>query len=894
LRTEPDNRSGSDGAPERSSTERQGLAAGDARLRLERYGPNALPEAAPLSVVALFLRQFLSPLIYVLLAAAVVSLALGEVRDATFILIVLVANGLVGTVQEYSAGHAAAALRKLENPLATVVRDGQRQTVPARDLVPGDFVLLEAGGRVAADIRLTEAEDLRCDESLLTGEPNALTKHATSDHSPPSHGDMAFAGTMVTRGRGAGIVAATGLATEVGKIAREIAKRSTAQPPLVIRMERLARTIAVATGVAILIVAGIGLLRGLGLSELFALSVGLAVSAIPEGLPVAISVALAIGMRRMSKAGVIVRKMAAAEALGSCTMIATDKTGTMTLNALTVTDIVLVDGTRLICETGEDIDACRIVSPHLDNTEARGRAARLLLAAALPNEGDLRSSEGRWIGQGDSVDVALLGAARKGGLVQDDLRTDFTLLSRIPYEPDRKYAASLHRMGNRMGLFAKGAPETLIEMCDRMDVGGKAVPIDRDLLLAQRNELAARGLRVLAFADGDLEEVPANGFNHGHLINLTFRGLVGMHDPLRREVPTAIRDCRRAGIAVAMITGDDPRTAASIAAHAGLAFAPDQVVTGDDLRLAEAQGEAALDTLTRDARIYARIDPAQKLAIVRSLARNGHFVAMTGDGINDAPALRHAHVGVAMGLKGTEVAKESADIVITDDNFASIVKGVAEGRVAYANIRKVVYMLVSTGAAEIALFLLALAFGLPMPLTAVQLLWLNLVTNGLQDVALAAEKAEGDELTRPPRRPNEPIFDSMMIRRIINSTLVMGGGGFAVFYVLLQWGFPEDQARSLLLLLFVLFENFQTLNSRSERRSVFAQSFSSNPWLIVTVFAAHGLHIAATYTPWLGETLALTPFSLLEWIILVGIAASVLVVGEIDKHLTRRIAAGPV
>jgi magnesium-transporting ATPase (P-type) len=618
------------------------------------------------------------------------------------------------------------------------------------------------------------------------------------------------------------------------------------------------------------------------------------VSAIPEGLPVAISVALAIGMRRMSRAGVIVRKMAAAEALGSCTMIATDKTGTLTLNALTVTDIVLPDQTRLVCETGDDLDACRIVSPHLNGAESRGRAERLLVAAALPNEADLRSAGGRWVGQGDSVDIALLGAARKGGIAQDELRADFTLMSRIPYEPDRKYAASLHRVGERLGVFAKGAPETLIEMCDRMDVGGRPLPIDRELLLRQKNELAARGLRVLAFADGDLGHAPAAGLGHKHLINLTFRGLVGMHDPLRPEVPAAIRDCRRAGVAVAMITGDDPETAAAIATQAGLDFEPEQVVTGDALGVAEASGEGALDVLTRTARVYARIDPAQKLAIVRSLARNGHFVAMTGDGVNDAPALRHAHVGVAMGMKGTEVAKESADIVITDDNFASIVRGIAEGRVAYANIRKVVYMLVSTGAAEITLFLLALALGLPMPLTAVQLLWLNLVTNGLQDVALAAEKAEGDELSRPPRRPNEPIFDRTMLRRMIHATLVMGGGGFAAFYLMLQWGIPEDDARSLLLLLFVLFENFQTLNSRSERRSVFAQGFTANPWLIATVIGAQALHLAATYMPWLADVLGLRPFGALEWGVMLLVASSILIVSELDKLIANRGGVAPI
>jgi Ca2+-transporting ATPase len=356
-------------------------------------------------------------------------------------------------------------------------------------------------------------------------------------------------------------------------------------------------------------------------------------------------------------------------------------------------------------------------------------------------------------------------------------------------------------------------------------------------------------------------------------------------------VPRAIAECRSAGIGVVMVTGDDPRTAGVIASQAGLAFASDQIVTGDEVRRAKTEGQGALDALTRRARIYARVEPKQKLAIVLSLARNGNFVAVTGDGVNDAPALKHAHVGVAMGRKGTDVAKESADIIITDDNFASIVKGIREGRVAYANIRKVIFMLVSTGAAEVALFLLAMPLGLPMPLLPVQLLWLNLVTNGIQDVALAAEKAEGDELAYPPRRPGEPIFDRVMIRRILHSTVVMGVGGVAVFYWLLRHGYGEDEARNLLLLLFVLFENFQTFNSRSEHHSVFRQSIYANPLLVFGVVGAQALQIAAMYIPGLSDTLHLTPVSLSEWAALLLAASVLLLIMEFEKWWDQRRGA---
>lgn len=869
----------------------RGLTAGEASAGLARHGPNALPDVSVPSLVAVFLRQFLSPLIYILLAAALVSLALGDIKDAVFIGAVLLVNGIIGTTQEYSAGRAAAALRSLEQRRASVIRDGRQQEIDARDLVPGDLVLLEAGGRVPADLQLVDSTDLQCDESLLTGEsvPVGKTAPAPGAGGPIDRRQaLLFAGSTITRGRGRGVVTATGIATEIGRIAEEIGKRSISQPPLMIRMERFARKIALAVGVAVALLIAAGMLRGMGLHELFMMSVALAVSAIPEGLPVAISVALAIGMRRMAAGHVIVRKMPAVESLGSCTMISTDKTGTLTLNELTVTDICLPDGTLLTCEAGQDLDACSIRGMHGSPEQARGRVAALLRSAALPNEARLVKEADGWTAMGDTVDVALLAAARKGGVAQEDLHGRYPLARRIPYEPDKRYAASFHSEGASMRVFVKGAPETLIAMADRMDAGDRIAPIAREILLRQKEELAARGLRVLAFAEGEVSVEPDGDYGHRHLVDLVFLGLVGMQDPVRPEVPAAIRDCYSAGVDVAMVTGDDPRTASVIAAHAGLAFAPDQVVTGEQVGAAELEGPDALDRLTRHARIYARVAPTQKLAIVLSQARNGHFVAVTGDGVNDAPALKHAHVGVAMGCKGTDVAKESADIVITDDNFASIVKGIHEGRVAYANIRKVIFMLVSTGAAEVVLFLLAIPMGLPMPLLPVQLLWLNLVTNGIQDVALAAEKAEGDELSYPPRRPSEPIFDRVMVRRILHSTLVMGVGGFAVFYWLLENGYGEDQARNLLLLLFVLFENFQTFNSRSEHHSVIRQRFFANPLLVLSVIGAQLLHNGAMHVPILSGTLRVAPVTLAEWGVLLLVASMLLVVMELEKWWDRR------
>jgi len=850
-----------------------GLTAQEAQEKLRQYGENALPETKPPSFGLIFLRQFLSPLIYILLIAALVSLFLSDVTDALFIGVVLLVNGIIGAVQEYSAGRAAATLKALEQPHAVVVRDRATQEIDAKLLVPGDLVLLEAGGRVPADVRLVEQTDFQCDESLLTGESLPVKKAVDA---------YAFAGSIVIRGRGRGIVTATGLSTEIGKIARQIAKRSISEPPLMIRMRQFTRNIAVAVGIASAVLIVMGLLRGMPLKELFMMVVGLSVSAIPEGLPIAISVALAISMRRMAKAHVIVRNMPAVESLGSCTMIATDKTGTLTMNELTVTDLRLPDGTALQCETGQDISACRI---HSGGKESSEQAMSLLRAATLPNEGKLLKEEDRWQAIGDTVDVALLAAAHKGGVKQEELLEHYPPVMRIPYEPDLKYAASFHQREAKVHIFVKGAPESIIAMCDRMELAGVEAPIDRAALLAQKEELASQGLRVLAFAEGVITEEDDGAYGHHHLVNLTFLGMVGMQDPIRPEVPAAIRACHAAGIKVVMVTGDDPKTASVIARHAGLEVGDGEVITGADIRQAEENGQEALNSLTRNACIYARVEPTQKLTIVLSLARNGHFVAVTGDGVNDAPALKHANVGVAMGKKGTDVAKESADIILTDDNFASIVAGIREGRVAYANIRKVIFMLISTGTAEVVLFLLAMAIGTPMPLLAVQLLWLNLVTNGIQDVALACEKAEGDELNYPPRKPGEAIFDRVMIRRIIYSVAVMGGGGFAVFHWLLAHGYEIAQARNMLLLLFVLFENFQTFNSRSEHQSVFRHALLANPLLLIGVLAAQGLHIAAMYLPGLNSVLSIAPVSLHEWGMLLLIASSLLVVMELGKWL---------
>lgn len=867
-----------------------GLSRAQAVARLEHYGRNALPKAAPPGIARVFLRQFTSPLIYVLVAAALVSLAIQEWSDAGFIAAVLLLNAIIGTAQEYSAQRSAVALQRLVTTCSRVLREGDTYEIDAEELVPGDIVLLESGDRIPADIRLLACHDLEVDESLLTGESAAVFKDADRLLTPDSPlGDrvnMVFAGTLVNRGRGRGVVAGTALATELGRIAAAVLGKRTARAPLLVRMERFTHRVAILVVVAALLMAAVALTRGMPLSEIFLLAVALAVSAIPEGLPVALTVALAIGMRRMARRNVIVRRLVAVEALGSCTFIATDKTGTLTVNQLAVRRIVFPGCAE--CEvTGESLEpeGALLTTRGMPAPEEEALVERLCRAAVMANEGFLAHRDQGWTYHGDAVDVALLVMAHKAGIIQAETTNAFPEIATIPFESERLFSASLNDVGGVPTASVKGAMERLLPMCDSMAAPGRDVPLDRQVIEGQAYALAAEGYRVLALAAGAIELGLEEGFSESALRGLTLIGLVGMIDPLRAEAKLAVARCRKAGIEVAMVTGDHPATAFAVARELTLVESREQVITGTDMK--QAADHADLDRLTRGARVYARVEPQQKLEIVQSLQRNGHFVAVSGDGANDAPALRAAQVGVAMGKSGTDVARETAQLIITDDNFASIVAGVEEGRVAYANVRKVIFLLISTGAAELVLFTLALLTGLPLPLLAVQLLWLNLVTNGIQDVALAFEPGEGDELHYPPRPPREAIFNRLMSERVVVSALVIGSVAFVLFQWLLANGYTLEAARNGTLLLMVLFENIHVFNSRSETRSAFQHNPLRNPLLVFGTAAAQLIHIGAMYTPWISEVLRIQPVSLRHWLGLLGLALTVLVVMELQKQVHR-------
>lgn len=862
-----------------------GLGEEQAQLRLANYGRNTLPPPPRTGWWQVFFKQFKSALIYVLLAAAILSVVIGKFSDAGFIMAVLLINAIIGTVQEYKAETSARALGKIMNITARVVRNGRRRVIDSAALVPGDVVILEAGDAVPADMRILSAREALADESLLTGESLAVEKDARAVLMDPGAavGDrknLLHAGTHMVEGRATGVVCRTGVHTEVGQIAASLGA-AAAPPPLVLRLRRFTFVIAVVTMAFITILAIGQLLRGAGIIETFFLAVALAVAAIPEGLPVAITVALAIASHRMAERHVIVRLLPAVEGLGTCTLIASDKTGTLTANRLTAKRLVLADGydadiggegfepTGAITHTGQDVDPLHMEAIH-----------QLGLSGTLCNEAEFWAEDDGPHYSGDTVDIAFLVYAAKLGMSQAALGRAHPLIGAIPFQASRRYAATFNDDKGTVRAHVKGAAEAVLDMCGDVDVASA------ESLL---HGLTRDGYRVLALASGEVAEEPARRGDPAALRNLTFLGFVGFIDPVREEVPEALEKCRSAGIQVAMVTGDHPVTALAIAHQLGIASHESQVMTGHMLKELQ-RDHQVLATHVAHTRVFARVEPAHKTQIVKAFQDAGHYVAVTGDGVNDAPALRAANIGVAMGRGGTDVARQAADLILTDDNFASIVNGVEEGRVAYSNVRKVTWLLISTGAAEILLFFLSFIFSLPLPLNAVQLLWLNLVTNGIQDVALAFEKKEPGILNRPPRPPGQPIFDRRMIEQTVLSGAFIGTVAFCVFYWMMAHpGWSEFEARNVLLLVMVLFENMQVFNCRSESRSAFHVPLRANPLLILTVIAAQGVHILAMYTPGLSGVLEITPVSVTVWLSMLFITASLIAVMEVYKRWRRPV-----
>jgi magnesium-transporting ATPase (P-type) len=864
---------------EKLGTTDDGLTGQEAARRLEQYGPNKLAEEERISRLKILLHQFTSPLIYILLAAGAVTLLLGEHIDTGVIIAVVLLNALVGYFQEFKAEESVRSLKRLLVAKARVVRDGREKEIPGSELVPGDIILLASGARVPADLRLLHSNELRIDEAMLTGESLPVEKQtaaiAEDNLVAADQTNMAFMGTAVVNGRARGVVFATAGATMLGAIAGEVRDIGVVRAPIQDKIDRFAKLIGLIVMGASAALFIIGLLLGESVKNMFMVAVAAAVATIPEGLPIVVTIAMAAGVARMAKNNAIIRKLPAVETLGSTTVICSDKTGTLTRNEMTVTR--LFDG-KFTCEvTGTGYEPVgEIVADDDEALQENGSLNRLLRIGLLCNESDLYEEEGRFKIDGDPTEGALIVSALKGGLIEEEEKENYPQLDIVPFESERGFMATLHEHRGRKLIFAKGAPERIVEMCRDHSV--------EEEILSKARSFAEKGLRVLAFAWKEAPDEQDELSHHDVESGLLFAGLQGMIDPPRTEVIEAIAGCKRAGMRVVMITGDHAVTAEAIGRQLGIVAGAEGVLAGREL---ETMSDDALFERVRQVSVYARVAPEHKLRITRQLIRHGETVAMTGDGVNDAPALKAAHIGIAMGITGTDVAKEASDMVLADDNFASIFHAVREGRIVFDNLRKVTFFLIPTGIAAIISIIGAMIFAVPIPYLPAQLLWINLVTNGLQDVALAFEPGEKGIIDRPPRDPKEGIMSRLLVERTILVGMIISAGVVWNYLTALREGASLENARTVAVTTMVFFQFFQAWNSRSEYQSVFRINPLGNPFLFYSMIAAFFAQLAFIYAQPLQWVFRTVPLTGAEWLRILAVSASIIVVVEMDKWLRR-------
>ncbi len=898
----------------------RGLGARDAQARQAAYGPNEIRAARGPSVLAMLAGQFQDFMVLVLLGATAVSAVLGEYRDVVAILAIVVMNALLGFVQEFRAERALAALRRLAAPQATVVREGRTIHVDAAELVPGDVILVGSGDRVPADARLVECHGVEADESVLTGESKPSRKDADSvmRESVPvaERRNMLHAGTVITRGRGTALVVSTGMDTQMGLIAGMISGASEGATPLQRRLAQLGRWLVLGCLLICAAVAALGVARGESLQSMFMAGVSLAVAAIPEGLPAIVTISLALGVQRMSARHAVIRRLSAVETLGCATVICADKTGTLTRNEMTVVAVDLIDRQLRVTgsgyapegefrEVGESgakpgvvpggvpgevpgRPGAAILERRIEDPASDPALRDLLLCAALCNDASLtreqseqtghaagsdrlRARRRAWGAVGDPTEGALLAMAHKGGLSVMRRVRGFTRVSEIPFEPERRMMAVACEGPEGVFTFVKGAPQTVLELCDSRYAGreraARDARFDKDVL-ARNSDMALRSMRVLALACARGNLIEEGAVNS----RLTFLGLTGMMDPPRPEAAKSVERARRAGIRTIMITGDHAETAEAIAAQIGL-VSPDQLTDGRARSSLIATGEQ-LDSasdhevmrIVDTAAVFARVAPAHKLRIVRALRQRGHIVAMTGDGVNDAPAIREADIGISMGLKGTDVAREASSMVLGDDNYATIIAAIEEGRSIYDNIRKFIRYLLASNVGEAASMLLTAMAGLPLPLTPIQLLWMNLMTDGLPAMALAADPTDPEAMSRPPRRPDEGVFAHGLGMKIMAQGIFIGLCTIAC-YVLAGLALRHDlaTARTMAFCTLVMSQLIYVFHCRSERHSASEVGLGSNGLLVAAVAVSVVLQVAGVQLP-VGQTyLGTRPLSLIDW-----------------------------
>jgi len=845
----------------------RGLDSAEAARRLRLHGRNEIVEQRRRPLWRMLLDQFTDFMILVLIAAALISGIIGEPVDAAAIVVIVLLNAVIGFVQEYRAERAVAALRRMAAPSARVLREGTWQTRPAVELVPGDLVQLEAGDIVPADLRLLGGDALAVDESALTGEsePVAKSEATLADPELPlaDRRNMAYKGTKVTRGRAQGVLVTTGMATELGRIATLLRKQEVSRTPLQQRLARFGRHLAIAVLAICAVIFLAGVLRGEPVTLMFLTAVSLAVAAIPEALPAVVTISLALGARKMVEQHALIRRLPAVETLGSVTYICSDKTGTLTENRM----------------RAESFFADGQLQPALPEPDD-GPWTELGRCLALNHD---VSTEGDGALHGDPTEVALVEAAATGGYQADTLESQLPRFGAIPFDAERQRMTTLHRDGDGAVAYVKGAPEALLPLCTDALASAGRQPLLLQAVLEQARELANQGYRVLACALRRWERVPAQTDAEAIEQQLSFIGLVALLDPPRAEAAAAVEECRRAGITPVMITGDHPGTALAIARRLGITDGRDEAVTGSELRDGN---RADLDAHLARVAVFARVTPEQKIDIVEALQRRGEFVAMTGDGVNDAPALKRADIGVAMGQKGTDVAREAADMVLLDDNFATIVAAVREGRRIYDNIRKFVRYTMTSNAGEIWTLFLAPFLGLPIPLIPIQILWINLVTDGLPGLALTVERAEPGIMARPPRPPRESIFSGGLWQQIVWIGLLIGGLSIATQAWAIETGSTHWQTMVFTVLTFSQLAN--ALAIRSERESLLRIGLFSNLPLLGAIALTVVLQLAIIYLPWLNAVFKTQPLDASELLLCLTLPLVVLVAVEIEKALIRR------
>jgi len=882
------------------NSSRQGLTEEKAQSRLEKFGSNRIETQMGPGIFRIILEQFTDPLIYILLAAGVVTTLLGELIDTYVILAVVILNAVIGFTQEFKAEKAINSLAQLAAPKARVLRGRKPREIDTHQLVPGDVVLLTTGSRVPADLRLFETTILEANESALTGESLGVRKQTKplgeEDTSLNDRTNLVYMGTTILSGRGKGIVISTGRETEIGKISESVKEIRQIPTPLQVQFIKMGKLIGVIIVALSVMAFLLGAVIGLPLSEILLTSIALAVAAIPEGLPVVFTITLAIGVSRMAKREAILRRLPAVETLGSCTVIASDKTGTLTKNQMTVLTIFAGNKFYKVTGTGFDPEG-EILTREEEEKEAleNNRALELCLRTGLlANESDLAFSEEKgYKAEGDPTESALIVSALKGGLEREEEENGFEKLHEIPFESEKLYMAALYRC--REGehyVFVKGAPEKILEMSHSAAGSQEEKPelLDKEEILQHHTMMGRRGLRVLGTAYKKVAPEVTELSREEVERNLTFLGLQGMIDPPREEAQEAIGQAQKAGMRILMVTGDNQITAVAIAQKLNIIPSHDvPVLTGKEIDEME---DDELYHKVKDVSIYARVSPLNKLRIVQQLIKHGEVVAVTGDGVNDAPALKAAHIGVAMGKAGTDVAKETSDMIITNDNFASIFAAVAEGRVVFANLRKVVFFLLGTGTGIIFLILFVLLTGLPVPFLPAQILWLNLVTNGLQDVSLAFEPPEEGIIDQPPRKKEEPIISPLMMERLVIVGLIIMGGTFFTYIWQLAGGAPLEEARTVALTTIVMFQLFHVFNSRSELISIFRMAPLSNPFLFYSVLASILVHLLVVYWSPLQFVFRTVPLTPLQWLVIIPAASTIIIGIELEKAFRRNITKG--